>query len=107
MKTGLILSKIQSNLDLSSFKYHNLALDNRTLPEKNVDMTFSYINWLSERPYIAGDIDKMLAAYNWGSRRFRNWFKKHGDKWFEKIPPEKKEVLGLKSMSQILKNVQV
>jgi len=86
-------TNLQSNLDLSSFIYNNLALDNRTMPERNVNMTLNYIVWLSERPYIGSDIDKMLAAYNWGPGRlaeFLRELRKHGkeDEWFKELSVE-------------------
>ena len=77
--------KLRANLNLSAYKYSNLALDERTLPEHNIKMALDYIVWLSQRPYIAGDIDKILAAYNWGPGNFFNWYKIKGNRWFEEL----------------------
>ena len=84
---------LRANLNLSNFKYHALALDDRTIPERGIGMSLDYVAYLSNRPFINGDVDKILAAYNGGEGRLYGILKdpKKRDQWLNYFPKETRD----------------
>lgn len=53
----------------------------RTLhqPEVNMAVGQAYLEYLAEKPYIQGDIVRLLAAYNAGPGAVQNWVERKGE----------------------------
>ncbi len=54
-------------------------------PKDNETVQKRTMEWLLERPGVNGQVDRALAAYNWGIGNFQNHVRKHGDKWYENL----------------------
>jgi len=57
-------------------------------PKAAAEAQKNYMEWLLERPYINGDIEKAIAAYNWGQGNIQKVTKKYGDDWINHLPNE-------------------
>ena len=55
-----------------------------------VEAGMKYFKWLLERPYIAGDERKAVAAYHMGPGALKSLTRKHKAKWEDFIPAETK-----------------
>jgi soluble lytic murein transglycosylase-like protein len=56
-------------------------------------MSLDYVAYLSNRPFIDGDVDKILAAYNGGEGRLYGILKdpKKRDQWLSYFPKETRD----------------
>ncbi len=53
-----------------------------------------YLSDLLKRKEINGDLEKGLAAYNWGPGHLKEDIDKHGDQWKDFLPDETKKYIG-------------
>jgi hypothetical protein len=102
INAGLAFVDLQKDLDLSNFKYRNLALDYRTVPERSIGMALSYLDWLSSLPYVGNDVNRILAGYNCGPGCLRGLLKTHGSEWSKWLCKETRDyIIGIKKRAGI------
>lgn len=62
-------------------------------PAANIACGVRYMLWLLARPVINYDLDKALAAYNWGIGRMTRLLEAHPADWREHLPQETRQYL--------------
>lgn len=72
----------------------NLVLLNPNDPEDAIAAQAAFMRWLARLPFVAGDVEKALAAYNWGPGRVRLAVGKYGASWKNHLPEETTDYIG-------------
>ncbi len=62
-----------TNADFDNFKYNKIRLDERSDPEKAILIMLKHIYELTKLSFIQNDPKKIIAGYNWGQGRLKDY----------------------------------
>jgi len=88
----------KSNLtdaDFDNFKYNKIGLDNRSDPKEAIKTMLQHIYELTKLSYIGNDPAKIVAGYNWGQGKLKDYLDKLKEKkideskWIENLDNKK------------------